>query len=139
MKRCCSFLVWTVLLAGCGSGLYPVEGKVVWKDGTPATEVAGSNIIFEAVDQKTSSLGSVQPDGSFRLTTNNANDGAPAGDYKVLIIETGLKPLPGGDGSQLAPGVVDSKYADPGSSGLRATVKPGVNQVTLTIDRRTEQ
>jgi hypothetical protein len=111
----------------------------MWKDGGPATELAGSNIIFEANDHKTSALGSVQTDGTFRLTTNNPNDGAPAGDYKVLIIEVGRKPLPGGDGTQLAPTVVDSRYADPSTSDLTATVKPGLNQVTLTVERNTEQ
>ncbi len=129
-------LILIPLLFGCGSGLYPVEGKVVWKDGGPATELAGSNIIFEAAD--TSALGSIQPDATFRLTTNKPNDGAPAGDYKVLILEVGRKPLPGGDGTTLAPTIIDSRYSDPSTSDLTAQVKPGANQVTLTVERNPE-
>lgn len=125
----------TVVLAvpGCGSGIYPVDGQLVWKDGSPATELAGSNIIFEGT--KTSSLGVVQADGSFKLTTNKPDDGAPVGDFKVLVIETGRKPLPGGDGSTLAPSIVDPRYADASTSGLTAKVTPGTNQLTLTLER----
>jgi hypothetical protein len=125
-----------LLLGGCGSGIYPVEGQVVWKDGSSATELAGSNVIFEGPE--TSAVGSIRPDATFRLTTNQPDDGAPAGDYKVLVIEVGRKSLPGGDGSMLAPGVIDSRYADPSTSGLTATVKPGTNQVTLTVERNPE-
>ncbi|HXG09611.1 MAG TPA: hypothetical protein VNK04_07460 [Gemmataceae bacterium] len=128
-------LLFTAFLAGCGSGLYPVEGQIVWKDGAPAKELAGSLVIFELPEKQTSARGVIQPDGSFRLTTNKPDDGAPAGEYKVLLIEVGRKPQGGADASVLAPGVIDTRYSDLSTSDLQATVRPGTNKITLTIER----
>jgi hypothetical protein len=70
-------------LTGCGGeGLYPVSGKVVYKDGKPVT--AGF-VIFEPVSQKISARGEIRTDGSFQVSTRRENDGALEGEYKVLI------------------------------------------------------
>ena len=130
------FLVSTLLTAvccGCGSGIYPVEGKVVWKDGTPATELAGSQVVFELEEANTSARGTVQPDATFRLTTNTPDDGALPGEHKVLVIEAARPMLGGSD--MITPGLLDPRYSDPSTSGLTETVKPGINQVTLTVER----
>lgn len=123
-------------LAGCGgSGIHPVEGQLVWKDGSPAKELAGSLIFFELPEKQVSARGQIQADGSFRLSTEKENDGAPAGEHTVLIVEVGRKSLGGPDSTAIAPGKIDSRYATPSTSDLRATVKPGTNKITLTVDR----
>jgi hypothetical protein len=121
------------LLSGCGSGLHPVEGKVVWKDGTPAKELAGGQVVFDLPEKKLSARGVIREDGTFRLTSLNPDDGAPAGDYKVLILEH--RKNANADGTQLAPPILDPRYADHKTSDLTATVSPGPNTVTLTVDR----
>jgi hypothetical protein len=132
----CLAAVFCVASLGCGSGgIHPVEGHVVWKDGTPAKDLTGSLVFFELPEKQTSSRGSIQADGSFRLTTDKENDGAPAGEHTVLIIEVGRKSLGGPDASAIAPGKIDSRYATPSTSDLRATVQPGSNKITLTVDR----
>jgi|SRR6516162_11517944 hypothetical protein len=123
----------TALLAGCGGGTYPVEGQIVWKDGSPAKELKGSFVLFELPEQKTSARGMIEEDGSFRLTTNKPNDGALPGEHTVLIVEVGRQHLGGPDSSALAPGVMDARFSDPRTSGLKATVKPGVNKIMLTV------
>jgi hypothetical protein len=124
------------LLTGCwGNGLYPVEGQVQWKDGAPAKELAGSLVFFELAEKQTSAQGVIQPDGGFRLTTLNPNDGAVAGEHTVLLIEVGRKPQGGPDATNLAPSKIDSRYATPSTSDLRATVKPGANKITLIVER----
>jgi hypothetical protein len=115
--------------------LYPVEGQVQWKDGAPAKEIAGSLVFFELAEKQTSAQGIIQPDGTFRLTTLNPNDGAAAGEHTVLLIEVGRKPQGGPDATNLAPSKIDSRYATPSTSDLRATVKRGGNKVTLTLER----
>ena len=127
-------LVLVPFLGGCGSGIYPVEGKVVWKDGSPARELAGGQVIFDLPEKQTSARGTIQADGTFRLSTH-PRDGALAGDYKALILEIGRKPLGGPDGSALAPGAMDSRYSDPTTTDLRAKVQPGPNEITLTVER----
>lgn len=124
-----------VFLAGCGSGIYPVEGQVVWKDGKPAKELQNGQVIFDLPDKQTSARGTIQADGSFTLTTKKPNDGALPGEYKVLIVEVGRKALGGPDGSAIAPGAMDTRYSDPSTSDLKATVKAGQNKITLTVDR----
>ena len=135
--RSISLLGLVLLLCGCGKGdgPFPVEGKVVWEDGTPATELANAIVIFDLPEKQTSARGNIQADGTFKLTTHKPNDGALAGDYKVLIIEVGRKSGGGPDPSDIAPGVMDSMYSDPTNTDLLATVKPGINQVTLTVKR----
>jgi hypothetical protein len=130
-----ALVLLTALLGGCGgSGPYPVEGRVVWKDGSAAKELEGGQIVFDLPEKQTSARGIIQADGTFRLTTNKPNDGALAGDHKVLVLET-RKQLGGPDGINIAPGVMDARFYDPRTSDLQATVKPGTNKVTLTVDR----
>jgi hypothetical protein len=137
-QRWCGLTVvvlFTPLLGGCGGGgPYPVEGKVVWKDGSAAKELEGSQVVFDLPEKQTSARGIIQVDGTCRLTTNKPNDGALAGAYKVLVLET-RKQLGGPDSTNIAPGVMDARFYDPRTSDLQATVKPGTNKITLTVDR----
>ena len=123
------------ILLGCGpGGVYPVEGNVVWKNGSPAKELAGTLVFFEQPEKQLSARGQVAGDGSFRLTTHKENDGAPAGENIVLLVEIGRKPLGGPDGTQLAPGKIDSRYSTHSTTDLRATIKPGLNKIALTVE-----
>jgi hypothetical protein len=130
-------LVLTGLLGGCaGTGPYPVEGIVQWEDGSPAKELVNAIVIFDLPEKATKAQGNVQADGTFRLTTNKPNDGALPGEYKVLIIEVGRKALGGPDASAIAPGHMDSRYSDPSTTDLKATVeKRSDNKITLTVKR----
>lgn len=131
-----ALLITIVAAAGCGSGMQPVKGQVVWKDNDqPAKELAGALISFEQPDTETSARGQIQADGSFQLTTVNENDGAKLGEHTVLIMEIGRKTKPGGDGSELEPGKVSIKYASPSTSGLKVTIKPGLNEPKIPVER----
>jgi hypothetical protein len=132
-------LAWAcaIFLSGCGSGIYPVEGQIVWQDGSPAKELARGFVIFDLPEKQTSARGTIQADGSFRLTTKKPDDGALPGDYKVLVIEVGRKALGGPDASAIAPGAMDSKYSDPSTTDLHATVAAGPNKLTLKVARAT--
>ena len=103
-------------LGGCGSGpaLFPVSGKVTYKDGKPVT--AGF-VMFEPVGQKISARGEIQPDGSFQLGTYGNNDGAIEGEYKVLIAPP---PLPE-EGKPRSP-AIHPKYRNLESTPLKFTV-----------------
>src|SRR4051794_7580676 len=83
-----ALLVAFVVASGCGQkglALYPVHGSVT-VDGKPAAAVF---VIFCPVGgseeaQKKRPSGYTDTDGKFQLTTNVKDDGAPAGDYKIL-------------------------------------------------------
>jgi hypothetical protein len=143
LLRSCIYLVAltmpVVLLSGCGSGMATVEGNVVWQDGTPAKELQGSYVVFENPKLDVSARGPIQPDGTFRLTTDKPDDGVPPGDYKVLIFEVGRKALGGPDSSQMEPSRMHSRYMDLEATDLTAEVKPGVNPITLKIERNKQK
>lgn len=124
---------------GCGSGIYPVEGKVVWADGSPATELAGSQVVFEQPVANTTARGTINADASFHLTTNTPDDGVVAGEHKVLVLEVGRQSLSGPDGTNIAPGALNPKFYTFETSGLTATVKPGTNEVTLKVERNPQR
>jgi hypothetical protein len=130
-------VVSMLFLTGCNpDGIHPVKGQVVWKDTKqPATELANSLISFEQAATETSARGQIQADGSFQVTTNTENDGAKVGEHIVLIIEIGRLPAGGPDSTQLAPGKISTIYATPGTSNLRAQIKPGLNEVKLEVER----
>lgn len=95
-------------LAGCSGGLVPIQGQLVWTDGSPATELKGSKVTFSIPEFRSSARGVVQDDGSFTMSTLSPGDGVYTGTHYVGIIE---EREGGGDtGIPLAPAKIDPKF-----------------------------
>ncbi len=117
----------------CGSGqrkLYPVRGKVL-RDGKPAE---GALVSLHALDasqpMKQFPAARVQADGSFDIGTYTAKDGAPAGDYKVIVVwlPQDAADRIGPDGRY--PNFLPDEYSDPKKTPLATLhVKEGPNEV----------
>jgi hypothetical protein len=118
--------------AGCGAKKYPVEGKVVWTDGSPAKELAGGMVVFESTEAPRSARGEVKEDGSFRLTTESPDDGLLPGHYRVLVSQH--RPEPDGI-TRPPPPPMDPRFEDFKTSGLEFTIEPKKNDVVLKVDR----
>jgi hypothetical protein len=109
---------------GCSGGdtipTYPVSGRVL-VGGEPA---AGAFVVFhptgEAVPDQVRPTAQVQADGSFALATNDAADGAPAGEYAVTI--EWYKLVQKGGEAQAGPNVVPPPYARPESTPIKVTI-----------------
>src|SRR5262249_12099224 len=119
------------LASGCGSGRYPVTGRVTYEDGTP---VEGGTVIGAAtVDGRPVGVqGNIEKDGTFRWGSDRPGDGAPPGNYRVLVMPVAL-----GD-SELAAGkvpAVDGKFTKYETSGITFDVKPGKNTLPITVTR----
>jgi hypothetical protein len=121
-------LIGFVAATGCGKGKlprYPVHGSVN-VDGKPAD---GAMVIFCPVtaseEAKTKRpFGMTGADGKFELTTIVQGDGAPPGDYKVLV----QWPSNGGgdnrDGMRsIGPDRLKGKYMNLEKAELTATVQ----------------
>lgn len=127
-----------VWFAGCGGQtLCPVYGRIVYTDGASAKELEGYTVTFESVDQAATELkpgvsatGVVQADGTFQLGTYKPGDGVVPGRHRVAI----CAPLSLADGA-LPPSLIPLKYANFAASGLEVDIKPGPNEVTLTVER----
>ncbi|MHB0960594.1 MAG: hypothetical protein ACYC0X_32330 [Pirellulaceae bacterium] len=86
---------WMLCVLGCGSKggtipTIPVEGKVTVDGKAPAGPF---RLVFmsEAADIPTIN-GNVKADGTFTLTTNKPDDGAPEGTYTVTAGPDSLSP-----------------------------------------------
>jgi hypothetical protein len=99
--------------------VFPVTGSVYFQ-GRPAE---GVRVAFRSSrdpgDRCLCPQGVVAADGSFRLTTYTADDGAPPGAYFVLL----YWPAPGPDDDvHVHPDRLRGRYADPKTTPLTATV-----------------
>ena len=131
-------LVWlATLLAslalGCNSGrlkTYEVEGQVVFKDGSP---VKVGIVETKALGKSVQATGSINKDGSFRLTTYRENDGAIAGQHRVVVIQMiPVEDIPNYRPSTM--GVVHRKHASYNTSELTMSVEPdGSNKIRLVV------
>ncbi len=74
-------------LAGCGGPtMHSIEGKVVYKDGTPMP--GKGQVLFNPVDpgKNTSARGEINEDGTFRMGTLAENDGVHEGRYRIAVV-----------------------------------------------------
>ncbi len=104
----------------------PVTGMLML-DGKP---VAGATLTFHPADgAQRPAIGKTGPDGKFKLTTFEINDGAVPGDYRVTI--SLFAPAErGGDRKSLLP----MKYADPATSVFMVRVAgSGSNDFTFEL------
>jgi hypothetical protein len=109
-----------LLAAACGRDgpkPYPVKG-VVKVNGEPA---AGAMIAFHATtsfDRTLVPTGVTGEDGSFTLTTYAPGDGAPAGEYEVVVTWPESR-----SGWRVGEDRLRRAFADPKTSGLKAHVE----------------
>jgi hypothetical protein len=125
-----------VVTVGCseddGVGVrYPVSGTITYK-GEPVPR-GTVNFLPEAGTEIRPASGEIQPDGSYKLTTQTPGDGAMAGKYKVAISamevnEADYKSKTGGTADQVAvakasrKSLIPVKYSGTMTSGLSAEV-----------------
>jgi hypothetical protein len=125
------FYVFSLLFlsVGCGESInqrtYPVTGEVRL-DGKP---FKGLTVVLRPVDKtnfKRQEIpqGITDENGKFSIHTYTSSDGAPAGEYKVGIALMQPVDEEGGDQVKRDPNqpLIPPKYADPETSGLKATV-----------------
>ncbi|MFY7894079.1 MAG: hypothetical protein ACOVOJ_15405 [Pirellula sp.] len=121
------------MVVGCNSGrlkTYPLEGQVVFEDGSP---VKVGTVETKAVGKSVQATGQIATDGSFTLSTYRPNDGAIAGEHAVVIVQfIPIEEIPNYRPSTM--GVVHRKHASYNTSGLTMNVVPnGENKVKLIV------
>jgi hypothetical protein len=100
---------------------HPAVGRVYF-EGSP---IPGAVVTLTSDQAKgPKAIGVVEADGSFKLSTYKAFDGAPAGEYVVTVAvgKSGLNALP-------------AKYATAAKSELRVTIREGKNEIVLELKK----
>ena len=139
---------WALLvLTGCSSreATYPVAGVVRFEDGAPAPFGA---VEFRHRHSGRIARGQIDAQGRFTLGTFVAGDGAPAGPYQVIVIQS-VRPdrtlvVPSDDPTEgsdpvdhdhrAPPKLAAPRYADYATSPLEAVVAAAAdNHVELVV------
>ena len=123
-----------IFVAGCSAGgptrkgCYPVNGELTVA-GKPAE---GATVMFQPRDANAADWSAGYPratvgaDGKFQVSTYGENDGAPAGDYIILI--SWVLPNPANEEAS-GPDRLGGRYIDPAKSKLSATVEPRATEL----------
>jgi major membrane immunogen (membrane-anchored lipoprotein) len=137
--RILAVVLLTVVLSGCsksGPKMYPVSGNVKFDDGTiPTGEIRV--IRFEPAAFATgkpdpmtkAAQATINPDGTYKLSTLDVDDGAREGDYKVTFT---IRETYRGTDSAVA-----DKFTTAEKTPLSASVKPGGdNHFDFVIEKK---
>lgn len=118
------------LMIGCAEKstelpVFPLQGTVMHKGKPLANALVALHPVNPTDPRATTCRATTGADGKFTISTYNANDGAPAGEYKVTIECYQLK----GSGSSLEPGpnILPAKYSQPSTTDLSVQVAEGSN------------
>lgn len=125
--------VLSLLLVGCGKSepdgvaVHPAAGKIIFR-GKPA---AGAIVALHPKDKTRAAApnprASVQPDGTFALSTFQPSDGAPEGAY-ILTVQW-FQPVNRNGDLVPGPNVLPRKYATPKTSNIEVKIASGTNQL----------
>jgi hypothetical protein len=124
-----------LLLPACGKSripTYPTEGKLLIK-GKP---YPGVSVLLEPLKGRQKDVplprGNTEADGTFKLTTFAKYDGAPEGEYKVLVI---YDPIPSPFArKRKRPPPFNSKFSKLAETPLRTKVEAIDKNVLPTIE-----
>ncbi len=130
--RICGLLMLSSTLYGCGDGrprAYPTIGRVTFPDGSPAHV---GTVELKSVEHSIHARGTIQPDGTFVLSTYRPDDGAIAGKHNCVVVQFIIaEDLQGKiHGTQ---GVIDPRFASYSTSGLTCTIEPNDNNVLSLV------
>lgn len=126
--------------------LYPTDGIVLFQ-GKPAVGATVTLIPVGKSGPRISATGKVGEDGTFKLTTYQLNDGAPAGRYKVTISRGQMDMAEYAElGKKFSEEEVDrirversedpldAKYGDPRGTELTADIPAPSNRLIYELD-----
>lgn len=121
--------------AACGCGrsdrpeTVPLNGKVTY-NGKPLTR---GTVLLTPDGSGYAATGEIQPDGTFKLTSFDKDDGAVPGKYRVAVqVFPEEGGLPGAESAGGKP-PVPAKYMAPSTSGIIVEIKPGEKDLNLQL------
>ena len=137
-----------VATLGCGKNkkpadlppLNPTTVTVTYDDGTPVDEATVALIQSTKSGGRTWNLvGVTDATGSLIVKTDGTWDGAPEGEYNVMVTKEILESSDDGETPGKVKIYVDPKYGSASTSGLKATIVKGENNIELKVGEKMEK
>lgn len=127
-----TFLVLTAALTlGCGRSHEATTSGTVTLDGKP---LSSGTVTFHPSKGGAAAYGHIQSDGSYEIRTGSGR-GLAAGEYIITVAVLEALPPDPETGEPRAKAITPPRYADVKTSGLRFTVRSGVNRIDLPMSR----
>jgi hypothetical protein len=123
-------LAITCFHTGCGGQTVPIDGRVKFKDGSDISVLQGHKVNMQPEGGGARSYGTIEADGTFKISTFGNNDGAVPGKHQVTV----TPPQPEPDKPPPKP-VIPPKYSTFETSGLAVEVKSGQGAADLELER----
>lgn len=121
-------------LAGCERpAVHPVVGKLTVGGQSAAYAFLAFHPLAEGGAGARLAVGTAAADGTFRLTTFAAGDGAVAGEYAVTVVWPDTSIPRDECADPVAHDRLNGQFANSTKTPLRATVRPGPNEVSLKV------
>ena len=120
-----ALLIAMVLTCGGCSDKVTVTGRLVYPDGSAATDFTGSTVELTPVKGVYGSRGVVASDGWFRVSSDRPGEGTPPGLYKVVIHP----------GSLTQEWLLAKKYQSKATTPVEVEVVSGMSSLTVTIEK----
>jgi hypothetical protein len=126
-------IAWLMVgpLAGCSNT--PPVGAVSGTITVKGKPVAYGSVMFVPETGPTAA-GTIQPDGSYRLTTFRPHDGALVGAHKVVVEAYTITKSRVPDQDDMAQPASHKKYYNVATTPLTATVQPGSNTLDFDLE-----
>lgn len=129
-----------VVMAGCAKKgrpgekpVYPVKGRLTHKGEPMPYAVVTFYPAGEPFAPALKSRATADQDGYYELTTYDLKDGAPEGDYGVVLYWPVKPPDPNNLEAPNPPDRLGHAYSDPAKSKLRFTVRPEPNAIDIKL------
>jgi len=118
--------------AGCGNQI-KVGGKVTFSDDDSPLTVGTVYFTTDSFETR----GTLQADGTYKLSSTGTDDGVPPGKYRVYVADA-FERVTIGEGDNLTETVtplINSKFASSVNSGLEFDVNSSNRTFNFQVDR----
>ena len=113
--------------------VYPVKGRVTYKGELMPHAVVTFFPVGQPFAQALKPRAMADENGFYELTTYELGDGAPEGEYGVVLYVPPTRPDPHALETPNSPDRLKNAYIDPEKSKLRFTVRPEPNTIDINL------
>ena len=125
------FLGILLLTIGCSDDKVGLSGKVTFSDDNSPLTVGTVYFTTDTYEAR----GTIEEDGTYRVSSVSDKDGIPPGEYKVYILGAEKNTGQMAGMYEQMEQLIDEKYASKGTSGLSVKIDKSTKTYDFQVDR----